>query len=144
MLSLIHVALLHTFKQGIHMLCSFFCLITGHQWLIIQRSLSSKSNQMSVFNFIIRLAINRLIELRRLYSKSFGVMNQRALFSFLTILIALSQLIHKTEHTLILVVITGLMQHSLLQLGFGMQDDIYVDSQLLMVHIQSQDIGCYY
>ena len=50
----------------------------------------------------------------------------------------------QTEHTLILVVITGLMQHSLLQLGFGMQDDIYVDSQLLMVHIQSQDIGCYY
>ena len=141
MLSLIHVALLHTFKQGIYMLCSFFCLITGHQWLIIQRSLSSKSNQMSVFNFIIRLAINRPIELRRLYSKSFGVMNQSVLLSFLTILIDLSQLIHKTEHTLILVVITGLMQHSLLQLGFGMQDDIYVDSQLLMVHIQSQDIG---
>ena len=96
---------------------------------------------MSVFNFIIRLAINMPIESRRLYSKSFGVMNQSVLLSFLTILIDLSQLIHKTEHTLILVVITGLMQHSLLQLGFGMQDDIYVDSQLLMVHIQSQDIG---
>jgi hypothetical protein len=68
-------------------------------------------------------------------------MNQSVLLSFLTILIDLSQLIHKTEYTLILVVITGLMQHSLLQLGFGMQDDIYVDSQLLMVHIQSQDIG---
>jgi hypothetical protein len=30
----------------------------------------------------------------------------------------------------------GLMQHSLLQLGFGMQSDICVGSQLLIVHIQ--------
>jgi hypothetical protein len=60
-------------------------------------------------------------------------MNQSVLLSFLTILIDLSQPTHKTEHTLMLAVITGLMLHSLLQLGFGMQGDICVGLRLLMV-----------
>lgn len=67
-------------------------------------------------------------------------MNQCVLLSFPTILIDLSQPTPKTENTLMLAVIAGLMQHSLLQLGFGMQDDICVDSQLLVVHVQNRMI----
>ena len=94
---------------------------------------------MSVCNLVTRLAISKLIESRRLHYRSSGVTNQSALLSFQTILVNLIQPTQKTEPTLMLVVIIGLMQPFLHQLGFGMQGAICVDL-LLMVHIQSQDI----
>jgi hypothetical protein len=97
------------------MLCSFFCLMTGAS-VVDNPKISIKQIQSNE-----RLQFNNTISYQQAYRVKEVVLQelwgdeQSVLLSLLTILIDLSQLIHKTEHTLILVVITGLMQHSSLR-----------------------------